>query len=62
MRDLTSDDYAQVMVNNITDASTSQDPAYYGAITYDPDPAGTSNMAAIDRYGNGVSLTSTINL
>ena len=62
MEELESESYAYKIFENITDDFTSPDPAYYGAITYDPNQSGTSNMGVIDSEGNAVALTNTINL
>ena len=43
------------------DDYTSKDPAYYGAVYYDPDDHGTAHISVLSETGDAVSATSTIN-
>lgn len=46
----------------INDSFTSNDPEFYGAVTYNPDDHGTAHVSVLDQNGMAVSITSTINL
>ena len=46
----------------INDDFTYNDPAFYGAVTYNPDDKGTSHVSIIDPNGMAVAATSTVNL
>lgn len=46
----------------IRNSVTSNDPKFYGAVTYQPDDHGTSHMSVLDGDGMAVSITSTVNL
>ncbi|XP_001947868.2 scoloptoxin SSD14 [Acyrthosiphon pisum] len=56
-----SDSYMDSIRNKISDNFTSSDPKYYGADFNMPDNHGTANLATIDRMGNVVVCTNTIN-
>ena len=61
-RNLTSEALAAETRAKINDSFTSNDPQYYGAVTYTPDDKGTSHVSVLDGEGLAVSVTSTINL
>lgn len=63
MANLTSEQLATETRAKINDSYTSNDPAYYGAVTYNPsEDHGTSHISVLDGDGMAVSLTSTVNL
>lgn len=62
MRNLTSEMLAEETRAKINDSFTSNDPEFYGAVTYQPDDHGTSHVSVLDGDGMAVSATSTINL
>lgn len=59
---LTSEEWAIDTRAKINDSFTSNDPAYYGAVTYTPDDKGTSHTSVLDADGMAVSATTTVNL
>lgn len=56
-----SDDFIKSVQNKISDNSTSQNPKYYGADYDVSENHGTANMVVIDKNGNAVVGTSTLN-
>lgn len=58
---MTSKDYANDVRLMITDNSTNNDPAHYGAVFYNNDDHGTAHISVIAENGDAVSVTSTIN-
>jgi len=62
MRNLTSRDYATYIRGLIDDDRTFNDPDHYGVHVAPFKDAGTSHISVIDRYGNAVSSTSTVNI
>ncbi|XP_042208177.1 scoloptoxin SSD14-like isoform X2 [Homarus americanus] len=61
-RNLTSDDFAKSIRNQIMDNYTFQDPEHYGAITSVQDNHGTAHFSLLAPNGDAVSVTSTVNL
>ncbi|XP_011144362.1 glutathione hydrolase 1 proenzyme isoform X2 [Harpegnathos saltator] len=58
---LTSNDYADMIRERISDYSTSQDPKDYGAVTEGIEDSGTAHISVLAPDGSAVSVTSTIN-
>ncbi|XP_014467199.1 PREDICTED: gamma-glutamyltranspeptidase 1-like isoform X2 [Dinoponera quadriceps] len=58
---LTSNDYADMIRDKISDYSTSQYPEDYGAITEGFEDGGTAHISVLAPDGSAVSVTSTIN-
>jgi len=61
-RNLTSVDYIESILSLVNDELTNNTYEYYGAEFYQPDDHGTSHTSVIDAEGNGVAVTSTVNL
>jgi gamma-glutamyltranspeptidase/glutathione hydrolase/leukotriene-C4 hydrolase len=61
-KNLTSEEWAKDTRAKINDSFTSNDPAFYGAVTYTPDDKGTSHTSVLDADGMAVSATTTVNL
>jgi len=59
---LTLKSLAEETLAKINDSFTSNNPSYYGAVTYNPDDSGTSHISVLDADGLAVSVTSTVNL
>ena len=62
MKNLTSEQLATETRAKINDSFTSNDPEYYGAVTYTPEDQGTSHVSVLDGDGLAVAATSTVNL
>ncbi|BFZ13634.1 hypothetical protein BsWGS_16673 [Bradybaena similaris] len=60
VKNLTSRAYADSIRKLITDNAT-HDYEYYGPTFYDRETTGTSHLSVVDKHGNAVSVTSTIN-
>ncbi|MHC4975886.1 MAG: gamma-glutamyltransferase [Planctomycetota bacterium] len=58
---LIRDDYLEELASRITPGQT-YEPEFYGSAPQLPDDSGTSHLSVIDRYGNAVACTETINL
>lgn len=58
---LTSKTYAENIRLQISDNSTSNNPADYGAIFYNKPDKGTAHISVIAENGDAVSVTSTVN-
>ncbi|XP_046644963.1 scoloptoxin SSD14-like isoform X2 [Daphnia pulicaria] len=61
-KNLSSEALAAKTYAKINDLLTSNDPAFYGAVTYNPDDQGTSHISVLDGNGMAVAITSTVNL
>ncbi|XP_046440696.1 scoloptoxin SSD14-like isoform X1 [Daphnia pulex] len=61
-KNLSSEALAAETYAKINDLLTSNDPAFYGAVTYNPDDQGTSHISVLDGNGMAVAITSTVNL
>ncbi|KAK7794832.1 hypothetical protein R5R35_002136 [Gryllus longicercus] len=59
---LTSPEYATHIRNLIDDNSTWQDPKKYGAVSLNQDDHGTAHVSIIGPNGDGLAVTSTVNL
>ncbi|XP_057373381.2 scoloptoxin SSD14-like [Daphnia carinata] len=59
---LISDSFVDETRSKMCDASTWDDPAYYGAACNAPEDHGTSHVSIVDETGMAVAVTSTINL
>lgn len=53
---------ADATFQKIDDKITSNDPEFYGAVTYNPEDHGTAHVSVLDQKGMAVSVTTTINL
>ncbi len=62
VKNLTLPEFADEAFEKIDDATTSQDPAFYGAVQWQPEDHGTSHVSVLDGDGLAVSATTTINL
>ncbi|KAK6184496.1 hypothetical protein SNE40_006962 [Patella caerulea] len=61
VKNMTSNEFGDSIRQQIDDTRTF-DTMYYGPTFYDENKVGTSHISAIDKDGNAVSVTSTINL
>ena len=61
LRNLTSQDYANVIRAEIRDDKTFIDPKHYGAVTTNKEVYGTAHISVLAPDGSAVSVTSTIN-
>ncbi|KAF7389349.1 hypothetical protein HZH66_010486 [Vespula vulgaris] len=61
LTNLTSNDYARIIKNEINDYETSNDPKHYGAVTATTMDSGTAHVSVLAPDGSAVSVTSTIN-
>ncbi|XP_077996194.1 glutathione hydrolase 1 proenzyme-like [Glandiceps talaboti] len=62
VEDMTSDEYAEGIRLLINDSTTYSDVDHYGAVFLtDGSNAGTSHISVVDKFGNAVSVTSTVN-
>ena len=59
---LTSNAYAFMTYQQISDLFTVNDAEYYGADFYNPPDHGTSHTSVIGPNGDAVAVTSTVNL
>lgn len=62
LSNLTDPEYANNLRGKIMDNTTFQDPKHYGAIYYDKGDHGTAHISIIDKNGDAISVTSSINL
>ncbi len=60
IRKLTSKDYALWMRGRISPDKT-QAPNFYGYYNYDAEKGGTTHFSVIDRFGNAVACTQSVN-
>lgn len=58
---LLSDKYLDVLAASV-DAERTFEPAHYGSREYVAEDGGTSHISVVDRWGNAVACTETINL
>ncbi|KAL2723859.1 glutathione hydrolase 1 proenzyme-like isoform X3 [Vespula squamosa] len=61
LTNLTSNDYAKIIKNEINDYETSNNPKHYGAVTATTMDSGTAHVSVLAPDGSAVSVTSTIN-
>ena len=61
VRKLTGEDWWEETVEKISDTSTREDPAWYGAQFSAVEDGGTSHVSVLSPAGDAVSVTSTIN-
>ena len=61
VNNMTSEEYARSIREQILENATSQDPAYYGTYSSNIDDHGTSHVSVLTDAGDAVSATGTIN-
>lgn len=59
---LISDRFVAETRMKMNDDVTSDDPQFYGAVSYNVEDQGTSHVSVLDGDGMAVAVTSTINL
>ncbi|KAF5293555.1 hypothetical protein FQA39_LY03040 [Lamprigera yunnana] len=62
LKDLTSDEYAEMIRMKINDNKTYNNASYYGGVFYNKEDHGTAHMSVLAANGDAVSVTSTVNL
>ena len=50
-----------LMREKINDTTTCDDTYYLGNLQYNPPSFGTTHLCVMDKHGDGVAITSTIN-